>query len=212
MNRQLKTLLLALVAALTLVTVAQAQSGRRRTAPEPAAPVPTPTPDPTPKPKVEAKSDLGFIVGIDRSDNFSYVPLNYYSAVLTGCADRLRHNSSATVDTADELTRADAIKKAKSEKTTYVVYLRLTSTSMANNANQEAELEFTVYAPTTAKIATNGRSYQNANRKGPIVVQPPGGSGSMIYQEQLLRRAAEDAADRILKSLHIVMGNYSASE
>jgi hypothetical protein len=35
--------------------------------------------------------------------------------------------------------------------------------------------------------------------EGAIVVQPPGGSGNIVYEEQLLRRAAEDAADRILK-------------
>jgi len=212
MNRQLKTLLLVLVAILAFVTITQAQSGRRRTTPAPAAPVPTPTPDPTPKPKQESKSELGFIVGIDQSDSFNSLPLTYYSTVLNACADELRHNSSATVDTANQLTRSEAIKKAKSEKTTYVVYLRFTGISMSNSSNQEAELEFIVYAPTTAKVATSGKSYKNANRKGPIVVQPPGGSGNIVYEEQLLRRAAEDAADRILKSLHIVMGNYSASE
>jgi hypothetical protein len=212
MNRQLRTLLLVVAAILAFVTITQAQSGRRRTTPAPAAPVPTPTPDPTPKPKQESKSELGFIVGIDQSDSFNSLPLTYYSTVLNACADELRHNSSATVDTASQLTRSEAIKKAKSEKTTYVVYLRFTGISMSNSSNQEAELEFIVYAPTTAKVATSGRSYKNANRKGPIVVQPPGGSGNIVYEEQLLRRAAEDAADRILKSLHIVMGNYSASE
>jgi len=212
MNRQLKTLLLVLVASLAFVTTTQAQSGRRRTTPEPAAPVPTPTPHPTPKPKQESKSDLVFIVGVDQSDSFNSLPLTYYSTVMNACAERLRHNSSATVNTASQLTRSEAIKKAKSEKTTYVVYLRFTGISMSNSSNQEAELEFIVYAPTTAKVATSGRSYKNSNRKGPIVVQPPGGSGNIVYEEQLLRRAAEDAADRILKSLHIVMGNYSASE
>jgi hypothetical protein len=217
MNRQLKVVLLVLVAAIVFVTVitgAQAQSGRRQTKPAPAAPVPTPTPDPTPKPKVEPKQDLGFLVGIDRSDGFSYIPLNLYSAVLQGCADRLRHGSSAKVDTADRLTRADAIKKAKTEKTTYVVYLRFTSMSMRNDyPSEEADLEFIVYAPVTGKVATNGRSYQNANRKGPVVVQPPRGGTNTIYQERMLRIAAEDAADRILKALHIVSGSvYSISE
>jgi hypothetical protein len=100
MNRQLKTLLLVLVASLAFVTTTQAQSGRRRTTPEPAAPVPTPTPDPTPKPKQESKSDLGFIVGVDQSDSFNSLPLTYYSTVMNACAERLRHNSSATVNTA----------------------------------------------------------------------------------------------------------------
>ncbi|HEX7296838.1 MAG TPA: hypothetical protein VF251_13870, partial [Pyrinomonadaceae bacterium] len=152
MNRQLKTLLLVSVAALAFFTIVHAQSGRRQTKPAPAAPVPTPTPDPTPKPKAEATSDLGFLVGIDRSDSFNNLPLTYYSAVMNSCADRLRHGSSATVDTASDLTRGEAIKKAKLEKTTYVVYLRFTSISMRDYSNREAELEFIVYAPTTGKI------------------------------------------------------------
>jgi hypothetical protein len=213
MNRQLKLALLVVVAVIAFVAIAQAQSGRRRTTPAPAAPIPTPTPDPTPKPKKEQESELGFIVGVDRSDGFSNLPLTFYSAVMNSCADRLRHGSSAKVDTASHLTRAEAIKKAKSEKTTYVVYLRFTTVSMRDYSTQEAELEFIVYAPTTGKIATSGRSYQNANSKGPIVVQPPRGGGNTVYQERMLRRAAEDAADRILKALHLASGSvYSSSE
>jgi hypothetical protein len=124
----------------------------------------------------------------------------------------LRHNSSAKVDTAHRLSRAEAIKKAKEEKTTYVVYLRFTSISMREYSTEDAELEFIVYTPVTGKIATSGRSYKNATGKGPIVVQPPRGGTSTIYQEQMLRHAAEDAADRILKNLHIVSGSiYSVN-
>ena len=216
MNRQLKLALWVFVAAIVFVTVipgAQAQSGRRQTKPAPAAPVPTPTPDPTPKPKGEPKQDLAFLVGIDRGDSFNYLPLTYYSTVLNGCADRLRDNSSAQVDTANHLTRAEAIKKAKAEKITYVVYLRFTTISMRDYSNEQAEIEFIVYAPVTGKVATNGRSYQNANRKGPVVVQPPRGGTNTIYQERMLRIAAEDAADRILKALHIISGSvYSVSK
>ncbi len=215
MNRHLKLALLVSLAAIVFVTGitgAQAQSGRRQTKPAPAAPVPTPTPEPTPKPKEEPKSDLGFIVGIDRGDSFNYLPISFYSAVVNSCADRLRHGSSAKVTTANHITRAEAIKKAKSEKSTYVVYLRFTTVSMREYSNEQAELEFIVYAPTTGKIATSGRSYQNANGKGPVVVQPPRGGSNPVYQERMLRLAAENAADRILKALHIGSGNvYTAN-
>ncbi|HEY8227413.1 MAG TPA: hypothetical protein VIG25_19240, partial [Pyrinomonadaceae bacterium] len=78
--------------------------------------------------------------------------------------------------------------------------------------DSEIEIEYVVFAPGTAKIATSGRTYQNANRKGPIVVQPPGrGPNSTIYIEQLLKRAAEDAGDRILKALHLVPSNLDTA-
>ena len=207
MNRQFKAALLTLLFAAVAVvsTTIRAQSGRRQTKPPPAAPIPTPTPEATPTKKAEPKSDLSFGVGIDRSDTFSYYPMSFYSAVVAGCAAGLKDNSSASVSTSERMTRAEAVKRAKSEKTGYTVWLRLTSTAMTNAERvEDLQVEFTVFAPTTAKILTSGNSYPNANRKGPVVVQPPGRtSTSILYQEQLLKRAGEDAGTRILRALHI---------
>ena len=63
-------------------------------------------------------------------------------------------------------------------------------------------LEFVVFTPGTAKVVTSGRSYQNANRKGPIIVGPTA-RGAGLYREQLLQQAGEDAGQRILKALHL---------
>jgi hypothetical protein len=195
-------LLTIVVLALCALTT-QAQSGRRQVKPAPAAPVPTPTPEPTPTPKkAEQESDLLFFVGADRNDSFSTFPFTYYDAVVRGCADRLRAGSSADIDvTNGSLSRGDAIKKAKSDTKTYVVQLTLKYDSMARSS-EELVLEYVVFAPGTAKIAVNGRSYMNSNRAGPISV-PRGGSSSGLYREQLLRLAGEDAGNRILKSLHL---------
>jgi hypothetical protein len=199
-----RRLFLGFVIVIFAVTVL-AQSGRRQTKPAPAAPVPTPTPEPTPPTKEEPKSELGFLVGVDSSGTFEYYPLSFYTAIRDGCSDRLSKASSAKVSTADDMSRADAIKKAKSEKTTYVVLLRLTTFDMGRHRGRtradDIELEFYVFEPVTAKIATSGKSYQNSNVAGPVIVQPPG--GSIIYREILLKRAAENAADRILKALHL---------
>jgi hypothetical protein len=192
----------AVILALCVLTV-HAQSGRRQVKPPPAEPVPTPTPEPTPTPKkVEKESDLLFFIGADRSDGFATFPFSYYDAVVRGCAERLRSGSSADIDVSGgSLTRGDAIKKAKSDTHTYVVLLTLKYDSMARSSD-ELVLEFVVFAPTTAKIAANGRSYSNSNRAGPISV-PRGGSSSTLYREQLLKLAGEDAGNRILKSLHL---------
>lgn len=191
----------AVVLALCVLTV-QAQSGRRHTKPEPAAPVPTPTPEPTPTPKKEkTKSEVLFHIGADRSDAFATFPFSYYDAVVRGCADRLRAGSSASIEVSDRsLSRGEAIKKAKAETTTYVVLLTLKYDTMARSYD-EMVIEFVVFAPGTAKIAVNGRSYMNANRAGPVMV--PRGSSNVLYREQLLKIAGEDAGNRILKSLHL---------
>ena len=189
------------VLALCVLTV-QAQSGRRHTKPEPAAPVPTPTPEPTPTPKKEEpKSELVFLIGADRSEAFASFPYSYYDAVVRGCADRLRAGSSASIEVSDrDLGRGEAIKRAKADTTTYVIQLTLKYDSMARSYD-DMILEFVVFAPGTAKIAVNGRSYMNSNRAGPISV--PRGGTNVMYREQLLRLAGEDAGNRILKSLHL---------
>ncbi len=193
-----------LVIALAVWSV-QAQSGRKHTKPAPVAEVPTPTPEPTPAPKkTEKVSELLFYVGADRTDSYVMLSYAYYDWVIRGCADRLRAGSSAGVDITDQsFSRGEAIKKAKSETKSYVVLLNLKYDNMART-DTELILEYIVFAPGTAKIVTQGHSYLNANRAGPIVVGPRSrGPNSDLYRQQVLTRAGEDAGNRILKALHL---------
>ena len=206
----MKYRLLTLVVILVFCALSvQAQSGRRHIKPEPAAPVPTPTPEATPTPKTdEKKSEPLFFLGADRNDSYANFPFSYYDAALLGCATRLRAGTSAAVDVAQQsVNRGDAIKKAKGETSAYVVQLKLTFDSMARSSD-EIVLEFVVFAPTTAKVVTTGRSYLNSNRAGPLIVGPTSrGSTNSIYREQMLKQAGEDAGNRILKSLHLGVAN-----
>ena len=193
-----------LVIALCAWTI-QAQSGRKHVKPAPAAAIPTPTPQPTPAPKkVDKESELMFFIGADRNDSYAMLSYAYYDWVVRGCADRLRAGSSAGVDITDKsFSRGEAIKKAKAETRSYTVLLNLKFNNMAREY-EELILEFIVFAPGTAKIVTQGHSYPNANRSGPVIVGPSSrGPGSELYRERLLRQAGEDAANRILKALHL---------
>jgi hypothetical protein len=197
-----------LIATLGLLIIAlcvNAQSGRRQVKPPPAAPVPTPTPEPTPSPKKETETELVFLIGSDRNSGFHDIPLTYYDAAQRGCADRLRSRSSADVDSAErDMSRGEAIQKAKSATKTYVVLLTLKFDTMSNSRSwDDLELEFVVFAPGTAKVVTSGRSYLNTNRKGPLVVGRPGNVPGGMMREEWIRNAGEDAADRILKALHM---------
>jgi hypothetical protein len=147
---------------------------------------------------------------MDRESALSRYPFTYYDAALMGCAGELRKNTSEQVDLAQrELTRGEAIKKAKSDAKTYVVYLRLRDPIMScaypSDSGDQIELEFIVFAPTTAKIVASGTSFQNSRRAGPIVLGGPTGTGSTntMLRQEMLKRAGEDAAQRILKSLHL---------
>jgi hypothetical protein len=192
-----------LVLALAVWSV-QAQSGRRHAKPAPAAEAPTPAPEPTPAPKKAEKESLLFYIGADRNDSFSMLPYTYHDAVVRGCAGSLRGGSSAGVDVTDRsFSRGEAIKKAKAESKSYVVLLTLKLDNMARSYD-EMILEYVVFAPNTAKIVTQGRSYMRGNRAGPIIAGPTSrGSTSELYREQLLQRAGEDAGSRILKALHL---------
>lgn len=194
-------LTITLLIALCAVSV-QAQSGRRQTKPAPAAPIPTPTPEPTPIPKKEEKEELLFFIGANRYSSYQSYPLSYYDAVLRGCVERLRARSSASVEVTDkDFTRGEAIKKAKSEAGSYVVLLTLSLDTPARSYD-DLILEYVVFTPGTAKVLTTGRSYQNANRRGPVVVGPTS-RGSGLYREVLLQQAGEDAGERILKALRL---------
>lgn len=197
--------LVALLIALCGLSI-YAQSGRRKTAPPPVAPVPTPTPEPTPPParKKDENAMTLLVAGDDRG--LLRYPLSFIDAATTGCADRLGKRSSLNVDlTQRKLSRGEAIAKAKSDKSTYVVLLGLVEDMMNADSTGYVELEvdYVVFAPGTAKVLATGRVYENGRRKGPLVV-PRGPRSTMpIYREQSLRAAGEDAAERILKALHL---------
>ena len=200
-------LLLVCLLILACVFLAQAQSGRRKPPPGPATPVPTPTPEPTPKEsEPEKEPDRVFFVGAERADALSAYPFTFYDAALSGCVERLRRAESTRVDATNrDFGRGEAIKKAKADSKAFVVLLTLNGRSMTGSQTNfdQLEVRFTVFSPITAKIATSGTSYLNAGRAGPLVIGPSTGTNSRLYAEQLLKRAGEDAAERILKSIHV---------
>jgi hypothetical protein len=201
-HRRLTSLLLIVLCAIAI----QAQSGRRQKKPTPAAPVQTPSPEPSPSPKNDEKEpELMFFVSADRNSTFASIPFTFYDAAVSGCAGRLRSGSSATVDTSQrDMSRSEAIKKAKAETTGYVVLLSFTFDTMSGmrRTYEDLVLEFVVFAPATAKVVTTGRSYMNSNRAGAVVVGRRR-TQTGIFHEGAVVDAGEDAANRILKALHL---------
>ena len=188
---------------------AYGQSGRRQAKPPAAAPVPTPTPDPTPEPKTKKDDNqISFFVALgERGPSYNRYSYTYVEAAARGCADRLRKGSSASVDVSqNEMTRGEAISKAKSEQNGYVVLITLVEDVMSrsdSSGNVEIQVDYVVFAPQTAKVLATGRTYENSSRRGPVVVQRTPGSTVPTYREQSLHRAGEDAGERILKALHL---------
>lgn len=185
-----------------------AQSGRhvRKSTP---APVSTPEVTPTPGPKASSekpKPRLTFLIGLDRYTGFANVPSYAYEGVLRSLVDRLAESQGVHVGVSqDGMGRGEAIRKAKAEREGYVVWLQLqVDTESGGSRNTENRnnivIEYSVFAPTTAKQTTSGRTYTLSQRNKGII---PGPRTSSIYGDRYLNQAAQEAADRILAHFHI---------
>jgi Na+-transporting methylmalonyl-CoA/oxaloacetate decarboxylase gamma subunit len=188
------------------------QSGRR--AKPKAAPVPTPEPAATPAtatPAEKPKPQLTFIVGMDRFGDFGGIPLYTYSTVLRHCVSRLAQSSSISARAAErEMNRSDAIKRAKAETEANIVYLELRPDTVSGDTRGTSSLsnvylQYTVFAPTTAKIVSSGRTYPQAYRTRGVIVRP---TTSGVTGDYELNQAAEEAAERILRAVKVPAPPY----
>jgi hypothetical protein len=178
------------------------QSGRR-------APRPAPSPDietPTTKEVVEQSKPplVSLVVGTDSSSGLVYIPSYLYGVVLDGCVGRLRESRSLNVSGTGPLPRGDAIKRAKSEKQTYVLWLELRGDNEGFSDTgvdpSELAIRYYLYAPVTAKVLNQGDVWQG-RRTGPITRSPT--SNNRIYVEARLKESAREVADRVLKALQL---------
>jgi hypothetical protein len=192
----------ALVFVLSFASANLAQSGRKGRKSDPV-PVATPEPEPSPTPDVSSaktKPRFTFLVGLDRNDTFSNVPLYAHEGVLRSLIGRLEDSPVVKVGASQSnMGRGEAIKHAKAETEAYVIYLQLGLDSLSNNTqssgNYDIIIEYSVLAPLTAKQLTYGRTYTQAQRNRGSILNP---RTSSIYGDRYLNLAAQEAADKIL--------------
>jgi hypothetical protein len=195
-------LLFVLVAA-----TAFGQSGRRGAK---SLPVSVPTPEAKQPEEKSARSDqprINLLVGAIRGDAFAGIPLNIFDGVVQSCAGHLKDSSSVSVDVVtQEIARSDAANRAKAAKQGYVIWLNLRGEDQMGSYGADLDkifIEYVVFEAVTAKVKTQGSCYQGNYRKGGVVIGPTTGRSNNVIVENRLRVAAEDAAARIMKALHI---------
>lgn len=184
-----------------------AQSGRhvRKTTP---APIPTPEAEPTPTPTPKPKPTINFLVGMDRFSDFSRISLNAYSGVLRNCTDRLDDSLSVKASMASgDLSRSDAVRKAKAEKETHVVWLQLRPNTMTGETGvyddpNNVYIQYAVFEPVTGKQVTSGSTFPDAYRNKRIRLPT-----SNVDGDYYLNQAARGAAERILDHFHVRIPN-----
>lgn len=185
------------------VVTAFAQSGRRvKKSTTPPVPTPEATPSPTPK-KTPEQPAIPIYLGGNSFDSFGNIPFYFNESVVKSCAEGLQQRGIINVElTSRDMTRADAVKRAKEMKVGYVVLLELRSDRM-RTGGQENDLsrvyiEYAVFAAATGRPVTSGPAYQQASGIRDIIV---GRSDSITVAEQRLKNAARVAAQRILGSI-----------
>jgi len=141
---------------------------------------------------------------MEKFGDFSRISLNTYSGVLRSCVDRLDDSILVKADaTSREMTRADAIRQAKSETGAYVVWLQIRSNNSYGQTSvyddpDNVYIQYAVFAPTTAKQVTSGNTYPRAYRSARVRV-PTSSTQGDYYMNQ----AARGAAERILDHFHL---------
>jgi hypothetical protein len=201
-SQPLRLPFITIVITLLCVLSVGAQSGRkvRKTTP---APVPAPSPEiNTPKPKEQPKPALTVVVGMERSYYFGSTASAGAGGVLLTMVDRLEdHPGVKVAHVGRDMTRSDAVRRARSEKEAYVILLELSFDRGASTSNgDQLRLSYWVYSPGTAKIKTSGQTYPQWYRNRSVILNP---RTPNIYGDYQLEAASRDAAERILKAFHL---------
>ena len=180
-----------------------AQSGRRvKKSTTPPVPTPEASPSPTPK-KTPERPAIPIYLGVNSFDSYGSIPFYFNESVAKSCAEVLQQRGIIHVElTSRDMTRGDAVKRAKEMKEGYVVLLELRGdrmrTSSQENDLSRVYIDYVVFAAATGKPVTSGPVYQQASGIRDIIV---GRSDSITVAEQRLKNAARVAAQRILGAI-----------
>jgi hypothetical protein len=199
-----------------------AQSGRRlpksTEAPPPAEP--ERAPETATRPRVASSGStkpdparVSLIVGSYRLDPSASYPMRVHDIIMDSLVDRLRRSDALSVGIGGEMSRKEAIDRAKSETESYVVWIELgteddmgrSSTSIGVQNPRRVFVNYTIFKPGTSKVLSHGRVYQGTYRAGTGTVGigvPRPGMGRLPV-EYSLAQAGYDTADRIMDAFSI---------
>ncbi len=187
---------------LCLSHAAFAQSGRRsKSAPSPPTPVAEPQAEPTASPSnAKPVARTSIIVGKDRFGSTNFVLSSYADVAVRACIDRINESKGLEATGGGDMTRKDAIDRAKKQTNGYVLWIEIRD---EQGADDNISIGYSVYMPETAKILTSGRVYLGTRGAGAggVIVGVPSASRRLPLEYQM-REAGHEVADRIMDKLH----------
>ena len=202
----------AILVCVSYLSTTLGQSGRRAPRSKTVnAPVQEPAPTPSPSPsKQSSHPTLKFILGMDH-DSFTSVSLNALSGIKRNIARRMGERTWVRVTvTPEPMVRSEAIKLAKAEKESYVVWVQVREDAMSArqpNSVNTAFIEYTVFAPGTAKVMTSGSTYPPGRNLVVLERRSP-----EIDGDRFLNQAARETADKILSKFNLIAPRQPLAE
>jgi hypothetical protein len=157
-----------------------------------------------------AQPKITLFVTIEGRNQSANIPFYLSDTALAACVDRLRDATDVSVGaSARDMSREGAVNRAKSEKELYVVWLQLENdynnpSKPTRSGPEQVYVRYTIFEPVTANVKAEGRTTHETYRTGGGGVSTRSSSRrSPIYSESDLKKAAREAADRVLKALQI---------
>ena len=205
MRHNLKFAATAVVCVLMLAVLALAQSGRKQkkaeTQPPPQGinqPETRTVAEPEIAPEKPKEKEKGPAIVVSTSMTDIEVPGFYADTAREGCFNELRRELKV-IELRQERNqhRSDAIKMAKEEENTYVVYIELTYDRMGAGSMNGLDMRYTIFGPQTAKVMGTGSGYPRQPNNGGA--PPLGASRDQVYVDW----AGRDVAQQVIKRLNL---------
>ncbi len=205
MRHPLRVLAIVLACGLVLAASALAQSGRKQKKAEVQPPpqgVNQPEartvaePEIAPEKPKEKEKGPAILVSMSMPD--FEIPSYYADTAREACANEFRRELK-TIEVRQERNqnRSDAMKSAKDEDNTYVVWIELSYNRMGGGTMNGLDMRYTVFEPKTARIAGSGFGYPTQPYGMPV--PPLGASRDQVYVDW----AGRDIAQQVIKKLNL---------
>lgn len=121
------------------------------------------------------------------------------------CANRLDEPVTVKVNTdSREANRGEAVRRAKAETETFVVWLKLVQNNVSGRASDSDDpynvyIQWEVFQPVTAKREASGRIFPSAYRNRGVIVQPR----TQTVTDYYLVQAGRETGEAILEHFHL---------
>ena len=192
-------------ACLLLGATALAQSGRKQKKAEEQPPVQginqpetRTVPEPEVSPDKPKEKEKGPVVLVSTAMPDIEIPMYYTDAAREGCVNELRREvKSIELHQERNQHRSDAIKAAKDDDRTYVVYIELTYDRMGAGSMNGLDMRYTIFEPKTAKVVGTGSGYPR--QPSGMGAPPIGATRDQVYVDW----AGRDVAQQVIKRLNL---------